>query len=102
VALLRNAVASLVLTLILVPGGFRALLHTGMGWEAWSFSPLLILPLIAFHLLWCWIPLAVRYFKPGECHDVPAFVIATVTLFTQIIIGYAVFEHYLVWYGAVL
>jgi hypothetical protein len=81
-----------------VPGGFRALLHNGLGWEAWAFSPLLILPVILFHLLWCWVPLTVRYFRRGERHDVPAFLIATVTLFTQIIIGYALLRHYYVWY----
>jgi hypothetical protein len=97
--LLRVAIASIVLTLILIPGGFRALLHTGMGWEAWSFSPFLMLPIIAMHLLCCWVPLCLRYFKPGECRDIPAFFIATLALCTQALIACAVFEDHSVWYG---
>jgi hypothetical protein len=95
--LLRNAVASLALTLIFVPGGFRALMHNGMGWEAWSFSRFLILPVIVLHLATCWWPLALRYFKRGECREVFAFVIATCTLLLQMLICYGLFENYALW-----
>jgi hypothetical protein len=97
--LLRAAIASMILTLILLPGGFRALNQTGMGWEAWWFSRFLILPVIGFHLLCCWCPLAIRYFKPGECRDVPAFFIATCALFIQTIIAYALFAYHSLWYS---
>ena len=89
----------MVLTLILVPGGFRAFYHNGMGWEIWSFSRFLMLPFIVIHLFCCWIPLALRYFSPGECQDIPAFVLATVALFFQAIISYALFTYHFLWYG---
>jgi hypothetical protein len=97
--LFRSAIASMVLTLILLPGGFRALTHTGLGWEAWSFSRFLVLAIVSCHLICCWGPLALRYFKPGECRDVPAFVIATMTLFVQFLICRGLFENYSVWFG---
>src|SRR5687767_2073143 len=62
---LRTAVGFMVATLILAPGGFRALMYAGVGWEAWWFSPAILVALIAFHLIFCWAPLALRYFKPG-------------------------------------
>lgn len=99
-SLLRIATTTMVITLILVPGGFRALQQNGMGWEAWHFSRYLIVPFILFHLFACWVPLALRYFRPGECRDVLAFLIATGSLFIQCLIAYGLFELYAVWYGA--
>lgn len=99
VLLLRSAIAFMVVTLILAPGGFRALLHVGMGWEAWSFSRGIVLAVLAAHLAFCWAPLALRYFRPGECRDVAAFMIATTALFLQVVICHGLFENYAVWYG---
>lgn len=99
--LLRNSVAYGFLTLILLPGGFRAFMHYGQGWEAWSFSHLFIVTVIVAHLLFCWVPLAVKYFRRGACRDVPAFAIATMTLYVQLFIGYALFQNYAHWQGVV-
>ena len=99
VLLMRCAIAFMVVTLILVPGGFRALLHAGMGWEAWWFSRVIVVGVIGAHVLCCWAPLALRYFRPGECRDVAAFIISTTTLFLQALICHGLFENYAVWYG---
>jgi hypothetical protein len=97
---LRTAFGFLIATLILAPGGFRALRYAGLGWESWSFSPAIILTIIAFHLIFCWTPLALRYFKRGECPDLLAFIVATVTLFLQILMCYGLVQNYSVWHGA--
>ena len=97
--LLRAAIASMIATLILVPGGFRALQNTGIGWETWSYSRILMLSMMILHFAACWMPLARRYFRRGECADVPAFLIASACLFLQILISYAVFNVYSIWHG---
>jgi hypothetical protein len=97
--LLRAAIASMIATLILVPGGFRALQQTGIGWETWSYSRFLMLSVLVLHFALCWMPLARRYFRRGECGDVPAFLIASACLFLQILISYAVFNVYSIWHG---
>ena len=89
----------MVLTLILLPGGFRAMIHAGFGWEAWSFSRFLVLAILCCHLICCWGPLAFRYFRPGHCRDIPAFIIATMTLLVQVLICHGLFENYSIWYG---
>jgi hypothetical protein len=98
--LLRIAIFSMVLTLIFIPGGFRAFYHTGMGWEVWSISRFLMLAFTAAHLLCCWVPLAFRYFRPGECQDIAAFFMASASLFFQGIIVYALFGYHSVWFPA--
>lgn len=87
------------LTLILVPGGVRALIHDSLGWEAWWFSRILIVPMILCHVILCWLPLAARYFRKGHCHDVAAFLIASASLFVQSVICYALFSDYSLWHG---
>jgi hypothetical protein len=98
--LLRVAAASFAVSLLLLPGGVRALHQNGVGWEAWSFARFLILPLVSLHLLCCWIPLALRYFRPGECRDITAFFLATTALFMQALIAYGLVLYHSLWYGA--
>jgi hypothetical protein len=101
VLMFRCALVSMAVTFFLVPGGLRALHHTGAGWETWSFASFLILPLVAAHFLCCWLPLAFRYFSPGECGEIPAFLIATTALFFQLLIGYGLFAGHFLLSGGV-
>jgi hypothetical protein len=61
----------------------------------------LILPIIGLHLICCWFPLAIRYFRPGECRDIAAFYIASAALFLQALIGYGLFTYHSLWDGAI-